>query len=499
MSLLDTPLTRQLGIEVPLICGAMYPCSNAELVAAVSAAGGIGVVQPLSMIYVYGQDLRDGLRLIRRITDKPIGMNVLIERSSKFYLERMRRYVDIAMEEGVRFFVTSLGNPRWVVDRVAPAGGIVYHDVTERKWAEKGLAGGVHGLIAVNDRAGGHAGPRSAEALYAELADLGVPVVCAGGIGDETGFVAALRMGYAGAQLGTRFIATNECGAHDDYKQAIVRASEADIVLTERVTGVPLSVIRTPYVERIGTKAGPIARWMLRGRRTKHWMRTIYALRSAWQLKRASLAGGAGEKTSKDYWQAGKSVAGIHAVEPAGEIVRRFAAAHFMRAAHGGLYVMMGVAGSGKSTIGAQVARVLGVEFLEGDDLHSPDNVQRMAAGIPLTDADRRGWLLAIAARLRDARRAQIGLVVSCSALKRSYRDLLRSKGDKDVRFVYLAGSPTLLAGRMANRRGHFMPPSLLDSQLAILEEPAPDEGAWVCDIRDTPDTIVGDLVNHAT
>jgi nitronate monooxygenase len=252
---------------------------------------------------------------------------VLIERSSKLYLERMHRYVDIALEEGVRFFVTSLGNPRWVVDRVVPLGGIVYHDVTERKWAEKGLAGGVHGLIAVNDRAGGHAGPRSAQALFEELTRLGVPVVCAGGIGDETGFIAALRMGYAGAQLGTRFIATNECGAHDDYKQAIVRANEADIVLTERVTGVPLSVIRTLYVERIGTKAGPIARWLLRGRKTKHWMRTIYALRSAWQLKRASLAGGAGEKTSKDYWQAGKSVAGIHAVEPAGEIVRRFAAA----------------------------------------------------------------------------------------------------------------------------------------------------------------------------
>ena len=112
MSLLDTALTRQIGIEVPLICGAMYPCSNAELVAAVSAAGGIGVVQPLSMIYVYGQDLREGLRLIRRTTDKPIGMNVLIERSSKFYLERMRRYLDIAIEEGVRFFVTSLGKPR---------------------------------------------------------------------------------------------------------------------------------------------------------------------------------------------------------------------------------------------------------------------------------------------------------------------------------------------------------------------------------------------------
>src|SRR5258705_3570072 len=133
-------------------------------------------------------------------------MNVLIERSSKFYLERMRRYLDIAIEEGVRFFVTSLGNPRWVVDRVAPAGGIVYHDVTERKWAEKGVAGGVHRLIGVHYRAGRHAGPRSAEALYEEVADMSVPGVCAGGIGGEAGFARALRMGYAGAQLGTRFI-----------------------------------------------------------------------------------------------------------------------------------------------------------------------------------------------------------------------------------------------------------------------------------------------------
>lgn len=327
MTLVDTALTRQLNIEVPLICGAMYPCTNPELVAAVSAAGGIGVVQPLSMIYVYGHDLRTGLQLIRRTTDKPIGMNVLIERSSTLYLERMRRYVDIAIEEGVRFFVTSLGNPRWVVDRVGQEGGIVYHDVTERKWAEKGLAGGVHGLIAVNDRAGGHAGPYSAERLYEQLHDLGVPIVCAGGIGDERDFVRALRIGYAGVQAGTRFIATDECGAHSDYKQAIVAASADDIVLTERVTGVPLAVIRTSYVERIGTKAGPVARWLLRGRKTKHWMRMFYALRSAWQLKRASLTGGAREKTSKDYWQAGKSVAGIHSVEPAAAIVRRFATA----------------------------------------------------------------------------------------------------------------------------------------------------------------------------
>jgi nitronate monooxygenase len=320
---LSTALTRAAGIEVPLICGAMYPCSNPELVAAVSEAGGLGVVQPISLTYVHGHEFREGLRLIRRLTSKPIGMNALIEQSSKAYRERMERWIDVALEEGVRFFVTSLGNPRWVVDRVRPVGGVVYHDVTERKWAQKGLEGGVHGLVAVNDRAGGHSGGRSAAALLEELLPLGLPLVCAGGIGNERDFARALGMGYAGAQLGTRFIATPECRASEGYKRGIVAAGEGDIVLTERLTGVPVAVIDTPSVRRLGRKAGPIARWMLRGRRTRHWMRTIYALRSLWALKRGLLR----DAPERDYWQAGKSVAGIDGIEPAGEIVRRFAGA----------------------------------------------------------------------------------------------------------------------------------------------------------------------------
>jgi nitronate monooxygenase len=319
-NLLDTLVTRQLGIEVPLICGAMYPCSNPELVAAASEAGGIGVIQPLSMVYVHRHEFGEGLGLIRSLTTKPVGMNVIVERSSKVYLERMRRFVDEAIEAGIRFFITSLGNPRWVVEKAHAVGGFVYHDVTERKWAVKGLEAGVDGLIAVNDRAGGHAGPKSAEALIAELADFGVPMVCAGGVGDEEDFVRALRMGYAAVQMGTRFIATDECNAHADYKKAILEADETDIVLTERLTGVPVSVIRTPYIDEIGTKAGPIARWMLRGRKTKHWMRMIYSLQSIWKLKRSSVRA----FSYRDYLQAGKSVAGIDEVEPAGEIVRRF-------------------------------------------------------------------------------------------------------------------------------------------------------------------------------
>jgi nitronate monooxygenase len=323
MSLLKTPVTEQLGIEVPILCGAMYPCSNPELVAAASEAGAIGILQPLSLVYVHRHEFRAGLRLIRSLTAKPVGMNVIVERSSKVYLERMQGFMETALEEGIRFFVTSLGNPGWVVERAHAVGGRVYHDVTDRRWAQKGLDAGVDGLIAVNDRAGGHAGSKSAEALMEELHDLGVPLVCAGGIGDEEGFVRALRMGYAAVQMGTRFIATVECTAHPDYKKAILEAREEDVVLTERLTGVPVSVIRTPYVEKLGTRAGPLGRFLLKGRRTKHWMRMVYSLQSIWKLKRSALR----SFSYKDYLQAGKSVEGIGEILPVAEVVRRFRAA----------------------------------------------------------------------------------------------------------------------------------------------------------------------------
>lgn len=318
MTPLDTALTRHTGVDVPLICGPMYPCSNPELVAAVSEAGGLGVLQPVSLTYVFGYDFREGVRRIRELTDRPVGMNALIEASSETYRKRMSEWIDIALEEGIRFFITSLGKPDWVVDRVAPVDGVVYHDVTERKWAMKAVDAGVHGLIGVNRRAGGHAGPLGIEALYEDVGDLGLPVVCAGGIGDAEGFVQALALGYQGVQMGTRFIATEECSASDPYKRAILEADEDDIVLTERLTGVPVAVIDTPYVRSIGLEAGPLARWMLRGRKRKHLMRSIYALRSAWTLKRTALDA----EGTKEYWQAGRSVADIHDIVPAGSIVK---------------------------------------------------------------------------------------------------------------------------------------------------------------------------------
>jgi len=318
---LETALTRHAGIEVPLICGAMYPCSNVELVAAASEAGAIGIVQPVTLTFVHGIEFRDGLRRVRALTQKPIGMNALIEKSSARYLQRMKRWVDEALEEGVRFFVTSLGDPRWVAEKAHAAGGVVYHDVTEAKWAKKALDGGVDGLIAVNARAGGHAGPRDPRALLDELQPFGLPVVCAGGVGDATGFVNALRMGYAGVQCGTRFIATRECDASETYKAAILNADENGIVLTERLTGVPLAVIDTPAIRRMGLHANAAERWLLKNPRTKHLMRSFFAVKTAWSLRRGARV------DRSQLWQAGKSVAGIHSLEPAGAIVRRWASA----------------------------------------------------------------------------------------------------------------------------------------------------------------------------
>jgi gluconokinase len=162
---------------------------------------------------------------------------------------------------------------------------------------------------------------------------------------------------------------------------------------------------------------------------------------------------------------------------------------------HNGLYAVMGVAGSGKSLIGAALAHALEIEFVEGDDFHSARNITRMASGIPLTDVDRADWLNALAKRISGARKAGNGLVVACSALKRSYRDILR-RDSPELRFIFLNGSRELIATRLAGRGGHFMPPTLLDSQFATLEVPSADERAWVCDIDNSPDSIVANLVD---
>ena len=156
--------------------------------------------------------------------------------------------------------------------------------------------------------------------------------------------------------------------------------------------------------------------------------------------------------------------------------------------------VVMGTAGAGKTRVGEALAAALDVRFAEGDAFHPASNVAQMAAGVPLTDENRQGWLLALATELRNARERDEGVVLTCSALRRRYRDVLRS-GDDSVRFIVLQGEATLLRERLIARSGHFMPASLLDSQLATMELPTPDEGAWVFDVRQSPDELVAAIL----
>ncbi len=152
--------------------------------------------------------------------------------------------------------------------------------------------------------------------------------------------------------------------------------------------------------------------------------------------------------------------------------------------------VVMGVSGCGKSEVGARLARALGVDFIEGDRFHPPQNLRKMAAGIPLLDADRSGWLTQLAGELARACAGGRGVVLSCSALKRAYRDTLRGSGYAPY-FVHLSGTRETLAARMGARAGHFMPLSLLDSQLRDLEPLQPDEDGIELDIEAPPDVLV--------
>jgi nitronate monooxygenase len=316
---MSTRFTEHAGVEHPIICGAMYPCSNPELVAAASAGGGLAIMQPVSLTFVHGHDLREGIRLMRSLTDKPIGFNALIEKGSKKYLDKMSNWIDIALDEGIRFFVTSLGKPDWVCERVHAKGGYVYHDVTTRKHALKGIECGVDGLICVNDRAGGHLGAKSSAEMFAELSDLGLPLICAGGIGSEVELAEAMAIGYDGVQMGTRFIATTECNSPEDYKEAIVEAGEEDIVWTNRLTGIPISVIRSNHFKQDNSW---LMRRLLTGR-FKHTARMFLNLRAFFKLRNLTRKKGGSASKKKQFFSAGKSVETVTSIESATVIMSR--------------------------------------------------------------------------------------------------------------------------------------------------------------------------------
>lgn len=317
------PTTQQFlqdsGAEVPIICGPMYPGSNPELIAAVSDAGGFGVVQPVSMTALYGHDFREGLQLIKKLTDKPFGVNFTIfGGANKKYHEQMQTWMEISIEEGVKFFLTSLGKPTEIV-KIAHQNGIkVYHDVPNKKVALAMRDIGVDGINCINWRGGGQTGTQSAEKFIEELHDIEIPLICAGGVGNADDLQKVLDMGYAGAQLGTRFLATHECKVSNAYKQAIVDAEEKDIVWTNKIAGNNSSMIKTDDILKGGLRTGPIITYMLKHDKLKKYARMYLMSRGLKKYNKAAF------DDSVKYWQAGKGVGSITSIKSVKEVIDEF-------------------------------------------------------------------------------------------------------------------------------------------------------------------------------
>ena len=308
---METALTRLLGIRAPILIGPMTAVSEENLVVAAAEAGIVAGLPP----HNYGSvsDFAAALARIRLRTKGPFAVNLIVNKANVL----LRRQLDAALEAKTPIFVVSLGNPANVIRAAHDAGAKVICDVSTVEHGKRAAAAGADALNAVVAGAGGHAGHIAGFALVPNLVDrLRVPVICAGGVADGRGLAAALMLGASGVQMGTRFIASTEAAAAAGWKEAIVEATADDLVLTERLSGVMGSYLRTPDLERAGTALPLPLALLLRSPRTRGWTRKammVIASRKMDAVRRGERA----------LWSAGQSAGLVHDVLPVAEIVAR--------------------------------------------------------------------------------------------------------------------------------------------------------------------------------
>ncbi len=312
---ITTPFTQLLNVRYPIIGAPMFLVSNVDMVVAISEAGGLGTFPSLN--YRPIEAYREALREIKSRTKKPIGVNIIVNRSNTRQAEDLK----IALESGVELFITSLGSPAAVIKAAHANGAKVFCDVINLEHAKKAADLGADGLVAVGAGAGGHAGPLSPLVLVPWLVrEIKLPVMLAGGVAHGSQLAAALALGAAGVHVGTRFIASREAKVERAYKQAVIDASPEDIVMTARISGTPAAVIKTPYIEKLGTEL-PIALKLLYD---NPWTRK-YAGMLIHYLGMKSLEDSATKASWKTVWSAGQSVGLIDSEEGCREIIERLA------------------------------------------------------------------------------------------------------------------------------------------------------------------------------
>jgi len=314
---MNTSLDKMLGIDYPVLMAPMFLISNEAMTIAALEAGITAAIPALN--YRTIDELKAAIHSIRSKTDKPFGINLIVNKSNPKYKSQLAAVVAAKVD----FIITSLGSPKEVIDACKPAGIKVFCDVVNLEYARKVEALGADGVIAVNNRAGGHSGNQSEELLIAELVNhLQIPVISAGGITSKQDVDRVIKLGAAGVSVGTVFIATQEAPVSEEYKQALVEYGEKDVVWTDKMSGSPLTVINTPYLKKVGTKASFFERLLLKNKWLKKYVKLIIALRGVNKIRKS--AKGA---TYKTVWVAGPSIESIQGISRVKEVVKKLISA----------------------------------------------------------------------------------------------------------------------------------------------------------------------------
>lgn len=314
----DPLMTRQtldqlLGIRYPIIVAPMFLISNTRMIKA-ALDNGVTAAFP-ALNYRTDEELRAAITDIKAHTSKPFGVNLIVNKSNPKYKPQLATLLEMK----VAYIITSLGNPKEVIEQCKPAGIKVFCDVVDLAYAKKVEALGADAVIAVNNRAGGHAGNLSPKELVTLLtANCNIPVISAGGISRGSHLKEVMDWGAAGASVGTIFIACDEADITPEYKQAMVDYGAKDIVRTNKLSGSALTVINTPYVQQLGTKAN-FLEWILNNNKTlKKYAKMIIAFRGMKAVEKAAFGA-----TYKTVWCAGPAIEDVKSILPIAEIIQK--------------------------------------------------------------------------------------------------------------------------------------------------------------------------------
>lgn len=305
-------LDKLLGIQYPVLVAPMFLISNAKMIKA-ALDNGVTAAFP-ALNYRTDAELRKAIDEIKSSSNKPFGVNLIVNKSNPKYKPQLKTLA----ESKVDYIITSLGSPQEVIETCKPLGIKVFCDVVDLPYAKKVEALGADALIAVNNRAGGHSGKMAPRELVELLKNnCSLPVISAGGIAHGNQIKEVMGWGAAGVSVGTIFIACHEADISQEYKQALVDYGEKDIVMTSKLSGSPLTVINTPYVQQLGTEANWLERLLHKNKSLKKYVKMIIAYRGMKQVERSAFGA-----TYKTVWCAGPAIEHIHSIQPMADIVR---------------------------------------------------------------------------------------------------------------------------------------------------------------------------------